>query len=149
MADLTISGVGEITATSGFVIATSMGRGIAGASITPGQALYADPIANNALKPAIATDPLQASHVIGIALNTASVNQPVIYAISGDITLSNANGVTSGTVYVLSNTAGGGFIAPVTDTVTYVAVLGVGNGGTTSGGTNNFRLGLMPAAVVH
>lgn len=149
MSDLTGLVVGEITATSGSVIATTTGKGLAGASITPGQALYADPTANNVLKPAIATDPLQASHIVGIALNTASIGQPVTYAISGDITLSNSNGVTSGTVYVLSGNNAGG-IAFIGDTnQMYPAVLGVGNGGTTSGGTNNFRLGLIPAAVTH
>src|SRR5579859_4899714 len=102
MADLTISGVTEITATSGSVIATVTGQGIAGASIIPGQVLYADSTANNVLKPAIATDRFQTSHIVGIALSTAAVSQPVSYAISGDITLSNANGVTSGTVYVVS-----------------------------------------------
>jgi hypothetical protein len=149
MADLTISGVGEITTTSGSVLATTTAQGIAGASITPGQVLYADPTNNNFLLPAKASDVLQVSHIVGIALNTAAANQPVTYATAGDITLSNANGVTSGTVYVVSNTTGGGFIAPVTDAPPNVAVLGVGNGGTTSGGTNNFRIGLIPTAVAH
>jgi len=148
MADLTISGVGEITATSGSVVVTTTGQGIAGASITPGQVLYEDPTATNALSPAKANDPFQSSHIVGIALNTAAVGQPVTYAISGDITLSNASGVTSGTVYVVSGANAGG-IAPIIDAPTYIAVLGVGNGGTSSGGTNNFRLGLIPAAVAH
>lgn len=152
MADLNIAGsdgIAEVTTTGGDLIATSSAKGIAGATITPGQALYADPTAGNVIKPASATDPFQSSSIVGIALVGASENQPVTYATGGDIALSTSGAgttLTSGVVYVLSETSGG--IAPITDTPDYVAVLGVGNGGAVSGSTDYLRLSIADAPVV-
>jgi hypothetical protein len=60
---------------------------------------------------------------IGIALNGASVGQPVKVHKSGNLTLNAV--LTAGQIYILSNTAGG--IAPHSDLTTgwYPVVLGV------------------------
>ena len=107
-----------------------VGRGLAGASVSPGQALYKDGAAGHSLKPAQATGEAQAN-VVGVALNAAEVGQPVAYQMPGDeITLGAAASPAVGEVYALSAAAAGG-IAPVGDLVAgnLVTVLGVGKAG--------------------
>ena len=98
-------------------------QGIAGATITAGQALYQDSADSYKLKPAranaVATD-----LVVGIALHGAANNQPITYQSAGNINLGATLAV--GQVYVLSAAAAGG-IAPNADLLTgnFVSVLGV------------------------
>lgn len=98
--------------------------GIAGATVTRGQALYRDATTNKLL-PADAD--IQAMAVFaGFALTDAANNQPVVYGYGeGDLTV-GGTGVTVGTIYVVSVNAGG--IAPQADLLAgdFVTYLGVG-----------------------
>lgn len=90
--------------------------GVAGASITAGQAVYLD-TATGTLK---LTDADGASALIrscvGIALHAASANQPLTYQYEGLITIGAT--VAIGSAYFTSATAGG--VAPVADNTTGV-----------------------------
>ena len=157
MADLnvTTASVAALTAPTGSQIATVTARGIAGATISPGQVVYADPSANNLLKLAQANSQLQASNIVGIALGSASVNQPLTYAISGDVVVPTTGAnttLTSGSVYVLSAGTAGNMIAtgdagaPASGSGNFASAIGIGNG-TVTGTTSIVRLNLMPAAL--
>lgn len=97
-------------------------EGLAGATITAGQAVYKD--ADGSIKLADADG---ASATIrtckGIALNGASAGQPVKYQRQGEITLGAT--MVAGTTYYLSNTAGG--ICPLADVGTgeYYHIIGI------------------------
>lgn len=145
MGDLipTVSSVALVTTAAGSLIPTATARGIAAGSVTPGQVVYADPTANNVLKLAQANSQLQAANVVGIALGSAAPNQPLTYAVSGDVALTTTPALTSGSVYVASHGTAGGIGSPF-DLVAgdFVSVLGVANG------TAAIRLGIIPAGAV-
>jgi len=144
MADVNISpgSVAMVTAANGTVIPTVTARGIAGVAIKPGQAVYADVSAGNLIKLASASTARQANTLVGLSLGSADPNQPITYAVGGDIAVGSV--LLSGAVYALSNNAGS--IAPITDSFTRVAVVGVGNGGTAGGTAVPYlRLGLIQA----
>lgn len=146
-----------VSSASNQIVPTVTARGIAGATITAGQVLYADPSTNNQLKPALAgtAAALQASNVVGIALSSAALSQPVTYAIGGDVQLQSASApqITSGSVYVLAAGTAGNMVstndtaAPAAGSGNFASVIGMGNG--TVGGTitNILRLIVTPAAV--
>lgn len=100
----------DIPVTPNSVIATNAitAYGTAGASISAGQTVYADPIAGLQIKPAHAYMFTEATNVIGVALNTAGIGQPVAYAVSGDVTFNNI--FTPGTTYLLSDVNPGALI---------------------------------------
>ncbi len=133
----------DVSVTASAVVPTAttvIARGTAGATITAGQAVYADPNANFAIKPAQATSQTQATNVVGIALDGAASGQPVAYATGGDVTFNSA--FTTVSVYVLSAANAGG-IAPNTD-------LATGNWGTVLGmatSATNLRLGLIASGA--
>lgn len=106
MADLSITAANVVAGAGATVV-----RGMAGATITAGQALYLDP-ADNKWK---LSDSNGASALIrtptGIALNSASNNQPIAVLTDGPITIGAT--VTLGTAYYMSDTPGG--ICPVAD----------------------------------
>lgn len=115
----------------------TVSEGTAGATITAGQVLYIDTAANNTLKPADCNASATTASVAGIALHGAASGQPVRYAVK-DPNFVPGFVPTPGTVYVLSQTAGG--IAPVDDnlpsatpgaTGCYTTVIGVGKTATT------------------
>ena|SRR5579863_5271599 len=159
MADLnvTVANVAVITAGTASLIPTVTAHGVAGGTVTPGQVLYADPSANNQLKPAIGTVQLQAANVVGIALGSATPNQPLTYAIAGDIAWGTGTTLMSGSVYLLSGTAAGNMVAvgdanaPGTSgwpgTASFVTMVGIGNGGSIGGSASALRVSLIPAAV--
>lgn len=104
-------------------------RGIAGATILAGQALYEDSAASNTLKLADANASTTTANCVGISLHGASSGQPIEFVYEDDDftpggTLSLSVAADSG-VYVLSGTAGG--IAPMDDLAAamYPVVLGV------------------------
>src|SRR5579859_2904069 len=73
---------------------TQIGRGTVGGSttITQGQAVYLDP-ATLTIMPAKAdsvTGSVPAANLVGVALDQAAPGQPITYALSGDLTLTNA-----------------------------------------------------------
>jgi|GEM_PF-3381520 len=157
MPELTISVGGVsviISPPSNQQLATVTGKGVAGSAIAPGQVLYADPSANNQLKPALATVPLQTANVVGIALNSAALNQPVTYAVSGDLYLPSTNAanatLTSGSVYVLAAGTAGNIVAALDSNApapgNYASLIGIGNG-LAAGTTNILRLTLIPTNV--
>lgn len=86
----------------------------AGATITAGQAVYFDSSAGT-VKLADANASATTAAVIGIAANGASSGQPVSVITEDDDFTPGAT-LTTGTVYILSATAGG--IAPVADLTT-------------------------------
>lgn len=98
MADISITSSAVVPSTT-----ANIARGTAGATITAGQALYADASDSNKLKPAAHSSAASAA-VVGVAVNSASAGQPVEYITSGDVTVNSA--LTAATVYVLGNSAG-------------------------------------------
>lgn len=115
----------SITAANVVVSGTGQGRasGTAGGAITAGQAVYLDPTTHKwTLADADSATPA-ARHAGGIALNSASLNQPVNVLTSGAVTIGGT--LTAGVAYYLSGTAGG--ICPVADVGAgeYVCILGV------------------------
>lgn len=109
--------------------------GIAGEAVTAGQALYIA-TANNRLYKADANFQSKAN-VKGIALEGAAAGQPVSVQTKGTITLGAGAAPPVGTVYWLSETAGG--IAPFVDLdsgAMYGTYLG------TAGANNTLILGI-------
>ncbi|MDE3796982.1 hypothetical protein I7G59_06490 [Sinorhizobium meliloti] len=117
----------DLVITSSSVVSGAGARiehGTAGATITAGQALYLDSAVtgkwqladNNSATAAVRTPR-------GIALNSASLNQPIAVQTEGPITIGAA--LTAGVAYYLSDTPGG--ICPVADLLTgeYPTVLGL------------------------
>jgi hypothetical protein len=124
MADLSITAA-NVTATS----SQPRSSGIAGTTITAGQALYVDATDSNKLKPADANNGVEKAAVAGIALNGAASGQPVVYQTGGTITIGATVGI--GAIYVQSRTPGG--ICPAADLLPndYVTIIGVGTTATT------------------
>lgn len=119
MADLSITAA-NVVAGSGAKKVT----GVAGASITAGQVVYADASDSDKLKLAdndSATAAVRSP--VGIALHAAASGQPLTYIAKGPVTIGAT--LAAGGVYSLSSTAGG--ICPVADIATgdYNTVLGV------------------------
>lgn len=133
MADLTITAA-DVKKTDSTLIA----EGIAGGTVTAGQPVYKDSTASNKLKAADA-DVLASAAAVGIALHGASADQPLKYAIGGNLTLSAV--MTAGAVYVVSANAGG--IAPVADLGSgdYVTLLGIATS------TTNLKLSISVSAT--
>lgn len=107
-----------LSVTAASVLASNAARrktGVAGATITAGQALYADASASNTLKLADANASAATANPVGIALHGASSGQPLAY-VEEDPDFTPGATLTVGTVYVLDATAGG--IAPVADLTT-------------------------------
>ncbi len=116
----------DLTQTAASVVAGATAQtahGIAGATITAGQPLYADASDGGRLKPADANASAVTAAVVGIALHASLDEQPIAYARVGLINLGAP--LTVGQIYVPSATAGA--IAPVSDLATghYVTILGV------------------------
>lgn len=117
-------------------------RGVAGETITAGQSVYFD-TATRTFKRAKAND---ASALVrttyGIALNSASLSQPLVVGKSGVVALGSV--MTAGRIYVLSGAAFGG-IAPSTDLTTgwYTGVIGIAQT------TGNLLVGIVNGATVH
>lgn len=128
MADLTITAANVAAGAN----STSV-HGVAGATITAGQAVYLDSTTGTyKLCDANASGTASCD---GIALNGAASGQPLKVLTEGLITIGGT--VAVGTIYVVSETAGG--ICPSTDLATgeYVSVIGVA---TTTGIINVHRL---------
>lgn len=120
MADLTITAA-NVVAGSG----ATKEAGVAGATITAGQAVYKDASDGGKFKLAdndSATAAVRSFY--GIALNGAANGQPLTVLKSGPITIGAT--VAVGVVYCLSSTAGG--ICPNADIATgdYNTVIGIG-----------------------
>ena len=116
MADLTITAA-NVLAGAG----SAKALGTAGEAITAGQSLYIK-AADGLLYKAIDTSAAAAA-AVGIALNNAGTGQPISYLTSGPITIGAT--VAIGSIYGVTDTAGG--IADVVERLTgdYVTILGV------------------------
>lgn len=138
MADIGITSA-NVVADAAAVIA----RGIAGAAVNAGKPVYADAADSNKLKHAAHTSVATAA-VVGIALNDAANNQPLAYAVSGNVTY-GAN-LTAATVFVLGSAAG--TISPSADLdsssgTRYGTVLGIGIS------TTVLKVGIIPSGVLN
>lgn len=138
MADYSVTASAVVPTTT-----TVTASGTAGATITAGQPLYADASASNQLKPAANTSAATAA-VVGIALNGASANQPVDYAVSGDVTFNSI--FTAATCQVLGSAAGGISNSADLDAsvnTRYGTVLGISSSGT------NLKVGIVASGVLN
>ncbi|MDX0555542.1 hypothetical protein GOL37_27350 [Sinorhizobium medicae] len=98
MADLVITAASVVAGTN-----STRDIGTAGATITAGQAIYLDAATNKWLLSD--NNGTGTRQVHGIALNGASLNQPISIHKAGDITIGAT--LVAGTDYWLSGTAGG------------------------------------------
>lgn len=105
MADLTITAA-NVASTSGV-----QETGIAGATITAGQVVYADSTTGRYLLADNNSATAAAKLPRGIALHAASSGQPMTILKSGTLTVGGT--MTAGVAYYLSDTPGG--ICPVAD----------------------------------
>ncbi len=117
MADIAITAASVLPGTGAVI-----NRGIAGATITAGQALYADAANNGVLKKANALTSAATAACVGISLNGASSGQPVNYQSSGTYTVGGT--VAASVAYAVSGANDGG-IAPVSDITTMGEILTV------------------------
>lgn len=115
MADLVITAASVIAGTN-----STRDVGTAGATITAGQAIYLDAATNKWLLSD--NNGTGTRQVHGIALNGASLNQPISIHKSGDITIGAT--LVAGTDYWLSGTAGG--LCPRADLATGMDAVQVG-----------------------
>lgn len=138
MADISVT-VASVALVSGGTF-----DGIAGATVTAGQVVYADANANNVLKLALSDviANVATAAIRGIALHASLAGQPLRIQTSGVITL-GASPMVLGGVYVLSVNAGG--IAPSADLAStkVVSLLGIA---TTVG---QLTLNIFNSGVVH
>ena len=116
----------DITITAASVVAgDNAGRasGTAGETITAGKAVYLAAATKKWMLADSNSATAEARRATGIALNGASLNQPLGVATGGDITIGAT--LTAGTAYYLSDTPGG--ICPLADVGSgeYVCLLGL------------------------
>ena len=101
---------------------TAISEGIAGGTLTAGQALYVDTSDSSKLKGCDA-DASATSVCAGIALHGASSGQPIKYATNGNLTFNAA--FAAGDCVCVSTTVGG--LAPYADLASgdFVTVVGI------------------------
>jgi hypothetical protein len=121
MADLTITAANVIAGSGADVT-----RGIAGATVTAGQAVYLDTASTGKWLLAdsdAASAITRGSASFGVALNGASNGQPLAVQTGGDITIGAT--MTAGVAYYLSDAPGA--ICPFADLATgdYVTLIGI------------------------
>jgi hypothetical protein len=118
MADLTVTAANVVAGSN-----ASRSDGVAGEAIVAGKAVYKSSTTKKWMLADSNSANAEAREAIGIALNAASLNQPVAVQTHGDITIGAA--LTAGIPYYLSDTPGG--ICPVADVGTgeYVCQLGL------------------------
>ncbi|MGO8211841.1 hypothetical protein ACC782_33715 [Rhizobium ruizarguesonis] len=118
MADLVITAANVLAASN-----AERDNGIAGETIAAGKAIYLAATTNRWMLADSNSATVEARQAKAIALNGASVGQPVSFQKSGDITIGAT--LVAGTAYYLSDTPGG--ICPLADVGTgeYVCLLGL------------------------
>ncbi|TBA38435.1 hypothetical protein [Rhizobium ruizarguesonis] len=118
MTDLVITAANVLAASN-----AERDQGIAGETIAAGKAIYLAATTNRWMLADSNSATAEARQAKAIALNGASVGQPVSFQKSGDITIGAA--LVAGTAYYLSDTPGG--ICPLADVGTgeYVCLLGL------------------------
>jgi hypothetical protein len=123
MADLVITAANVLKGSG-----ASLGSGIAGETITAGQALYLK-AADSRLWKAQCDGTTEEAAVVGIALHGATAGQPLSYQASGTMNIGGTTVKT--TVYVLSATAGG--VAPLADLIATNKIVHLGYATATDG----------------
>ncbi|MGO6835026.1 hypothetical protein ACCS87_02695 [Rhizobium ruizarguesonis] len=118
MTDLVITAANVLAASN-----AERDQGIAGETIVAGKAIYLAATTNRWMLADSNSATGEARQAKAIALNGASVGQPVSFQKSGDITIGAT--LVAGTAYYLSDTPGG--ICPLADVGTgeYVCLLGL------------------------
>jgi len=118
MADITITATSVVAGSN-----ATRDAGIAGETITAGQVLYLAAATNKWMKADSNAGTAEARTPKAIALNGASLNQPVAILKAGDITIGAT--LTAGVAYYLSDTPGG--ICPVADVGSgeYPCIIGI------------------------
>jgi hypothetical protein len=118
MADITITAASVVAGTGSVRKA-----GIAGETITAGQAIYLSSTTQKWMLADNNSAEAEPRTAIGIALNGAALNQPTVALTSGDVTIGAT--LTAGAAYYLSDTAGG--ICPLADVLSgeYVCLIGL------------------------
>jgi hypothetical protein len=97
-----------LTVTAANVLASGTGQktpGVAGATLTAGQPLYADASSGGVLKPAVANS-ATGSDMVGVSLHAALTGQPIMYVTSDVAFTHGLSGVVAGDIVILSATAG-------------------------------------------
>ena len=130
----------SITAANVAKVSGNVASGIAGTTITAGQALYLD-AATTTLKLCDADLSAAGADCVGIALHGSLAGQPLTYQIDGTITIGAT--MTLGEPYFASATAGG--IGPAADLVSPVRTTLIGIAGTTT----ILTIKLYTSGVVH
>ena len=105
-ADLSVTAANVVPGSNAVIV-----NGTAGATITAGQALYFDVTTSTYKLSQNNSGTAAVRHIDGIALNSASANQPVGVQTAGSVTTGAT--MTAGTTYYLSANAGN--IAPIAD----------------------------------
>jgi hypothetical protein len=118
LADLTITAASVVAGAD-----AARESGTAGETITAGKAVYFASATKKWMLADSNSATAEARKATAIALNSASLNQPITVHKSGDITIGAA--LTAGTAYYLSDTPGG--ICPLADVGSgeYVCLLGL------------------------
>lgn len=123
MADITITPANVIAGSN-----ASLATGTAGEAITAGKAVYLSSATKKWMLADSDSATAEAKQAKGIALNGASLNQPIAVQTSGDITIGAT--LVAGTAYYLSETAGG--IQPSADLASPESVCLIGHAKSTS-----------------
>lgn len=133
----------DLSITAGNVVVGStatIARGVAGASITAGQAVYLDPTTGKYNLADTDSATAAVRQAIGVALHAAAANQPLSVCTDGPVTIGAT--LVAGEVYYLSGTPGG--ICPVGDVASGDYPLVVGQAASTS----VLNVGIVYAGVV-
>jgi hypothetical protein len=114
----------DLTVTAASVLWTSGTKqtGVAGATVTAGQAVYLDSTTST-LKLAQADGTAAEADAVGVALHAAGSGQPLVYASQGAVINIGAT-TTKATTYVVSATAGG--VAPQADLISTNKIVRLG-----------------------
>lgn len=134
----------SITAANCVTVGGTFERGyVAGETITAGQYVYLKSSNSKWMKAQSdgTTEESGYNVLTGIALNGASAGQPIVVQLSGTVTVGGT--LTAGTVYYVSNTAGG--IAPFADlsSTNKSAIIGMGASSTVLDLTPKFSGGIV------
>lgn len=123
MADLTITSANVVAGAN-----ASVEPGVAGEVIAAGKAVYLSATTKRWMLADSNSAAAEARKATGVALNGASLNQPVAVQKAGDVTIGAT--LTPGTAYYLSDTPGG--ICPIADLGAgeYVCLLGLAKSAT-------------------
>jgi hypothetical protein len=118
MADLTITAANVVAGANSSAV-----TGVSGETIAAGKSVYLNSTTKKWMLADSNSATAEARKATGIALNGASLNQPIAVHKLGDITIGAA--LTAGTAYYLSDTPGG--ICPLADVGSgeYVCLLGL------------------------